>query len=81
MRFFNPISFRSEALNKKTTDNKGKKSGHTTEYAGGPSTRGTSALHWVMSNLCTHLGAYMHTHIHREPSLQPVMGLTKVWLG
>ena len=30
MRFFNPISFRSEALNKKTTDNKGKKSGHTT---------------------------------------------------
>lgn len=61
MRFFSPISFRSEALNKKGAEKKDEKSGHTMEYTNGLSPRGSSVLQWVMSNLCTHSNAHMHT--------------------
>lgn len=61
MRFFSPISFRSEALNKKGTEKKDGKSGHTMEYTDGLGPGGCSVLQWVMSNLCTHSNAHKHT--------------------
>lgn len=61
MRFFSPISFRSEALNIKVSEKKDEKSGHMMEYADGLSTRGSSVLQWVMSDLCTHMNTHMHT--------------------
>lgn len=61
MRFFSPVSFRSEALNEKVTEKKDEKSGHMMEYANGLSPGGSSVLQWVMSNLHTRT----HTCTHR----------------